>query len=178
MQDSVKALGIKCLLNQYFSITATIANNTDVIESMGENVDYIFTDPETYAACIRFFIPRQAKTIVVAGTAGSKIDSDVTMLCSSDDITTITDNLSLFFDRQGNDGGVNDGILSSRETDVLRLVASGLMNKEIAERLNISINTVLTHRKNITAKLGIKSTSGLSVYALMNGIIAQQEVKR
>ena len=62
--------------------------------------------------------------------------------------------------------------LSQRETDVLRLIASGMMNKEIAENLGISINTVLTHRKNLTAKLGIRSVSGLSFYAMMNGIIA------
>ena len=63
---------------------------------------------------------------------------------------------------------------SQRETEVLRLVASGCINKEIAHRLNISINTVLTHRKNITAKLGIKSVSGLTFYAMMNGLIAPQ----
>ena len=69
----------------------------------------------------------------------------------------------------------NDGnTLSQRETEVLRLVASGCINKEIAHRLNISINTVLTHRKNITAKLGIKSVSGLTFYAMMNGLIAPQ----
>ena len=61
--------------------------------------------------------------------------------------------------------------LSMREIDVLRLVASGLTNKEIADALCISVNTVLTHRKNISAKLGIKSVSGLSLYAMMNGII-------
>jgi DNA-binding CsgD family transcriptional regulator len=61
--------------------------------------------------------------------------------------------------------------LSLREIDVLCLVASGLTNKEIADKLNISTNTVLSHRKNITAKLGIKSVSGLSVYAMMNGYI-------
>ena len=46
-----------------------------------------------------------------------------------------------------------------------------MTNKEIADRLIISINTVLTHRKNISAKLGIRSISGLSVYAIMNGYI-------
>ena len=43
--------------------------------------------------------------------------------------------------------------------------------KEIADSLNISVNTVLTHRKNISSKLGIRSVSGLSLYAMMNGII-------
>ena len=61
--------------------------------------------------------------------------------------------------------------LSQREKEVLCLIAKGLINKEIADTLNISINTVLSHRKNITAKLGIKSVSGLSVYAMMNGYI-------
>ena len=45
------------------------------------------------------------------------------------------------------------------------------INKEIAKELNISINTVLSHRKNLTAKLGIKSISGLTFYAMMNGIV-------
>ena len=67
--------------------------------------------------------------------------------------------------------------LSPRETEVLRLVAKGLMNKEIADRLNISINTVLSHRKNLTAKLGIKTVSGLSFYAMMNGYISDIDDK-
>lgn len=61
--------------------------------------------------------------------------------------------------------------LSSRETDVLRLVASGLINKEIADKLNISLQTVLTHRKHISEKLGIKTTSGFTAYAMINGLV-------
>lgn len=61
--------------------------------------------------------------------------------------------------------------LSARETDVLRAIARGLTAKEIANELCISVNTVLTHRKNISAKLGIRSVSGLSLYALMNGLL-------
>ena len=63
------------------------------------------------------------------------------------------------------------GELSAREKDVLRLIAGGKINKEIADELCISINTVITHRKNISTKLGIKSASGLSLYAMMNGLI-------
>ena len=48
---------------------------------------------------------------------------------------------------------------------------------EIAEHLNISLNTVLTHRKNITAKLGIKTVSGLTFYAIMNGLISGDEIE-
>ncbi|MDR3251463.1 MAG: LuxR C-terminal-related transcriptional regulator [Tannerella sp.] len=63
--------------------------------------------------------------------------------------------------------------LSPRETDVLILIAKGLMNKEIAERLNISIHTVISHRKNITRKTNIKSAAGLAMYALMNNLIEE-----
>ena len=74
-----------------------------------------------------------------------------------------------FHETSGDDNQIR---LTQRETMVLQLVVEGLINKEIADRLNISINTVLTHRKNISAKLGIKSVSGLSVYAIMNGIVS------
>lgn len=66
--------------------------------------------------------------------------------------------------------------LSDREIDVLLLVAKGMANKEIADELNISIHTVITHRKNITHKTGIKSVAGLTVYALLNNILDQSDV--
>jgi DNA-binding NarL/FixJ family response regulator len=61
--------------------------------------------------------------------------------------------------------------LSNREIEVLKLVALGYANKEIAEKLYISTHTVISHRKNITEKLGIKSISGLTVYAIINNYI-------
>lgn len=66
--------------------------------------------------------------------------------------------------------------LSERERDVLILVAKGMANKEIADRLNISIHTVMSHRKNITHKTGIKSVAGLTVYALLNNLLDQSDV--
>jgi DNA-binding CsgD family transcriptional regulator len=62
--------------------------------------------------------------------------------------------------------------LSERETDVLKLLTKGLSSKEIADRLNISIHTVISHRKNITLKTGIKSQSGLTIYAISNRLIS------
>jgi DNA-binding CsgD family transcriptional regulator len=62
--------------------------------------------------------------------------------------------------------------LSDRETEVLQQLVNGLSNKEIADKLNISIHTVISHRKNITQKTGIKSQSGLTIYALSNKIIS------
>ena len=65
--------------------------------------------------------------------------------------------------------------LSLREIDVLKLIVKGFINKDIADKLCISLNTVLTHRKNITSKLGIKSVSGLTFYAMMNGLISEND---
>lgn len=64
----------------------------------------------------------------------------------------------------------NEG-LSNREIEVLKLVALGYSNKEIADKLYISAHTVMSHRKNMTEKLGIKSISGLTVYAIINDYI-------
>jgi len=67
--------------------------------------------------------------------------------------------------------------LSGREIDILRLVALGLTNNEISEKLFISVHTAMTHRKNITRKLGIKTVSGLTVYAILNKLIKTEELK-
>jgi len=64
-----------------------------------------------------------------------------------------------------------NSLLSGRELDVLRLLISGLSNKEIAEKLYISFHTVVSHRKNIVQKTGIKSVSGLTIYAVSNRLI-------
>jgi regulator of cell morphogenesis and NO signaling len=61
--------------------------------------------------------------------------------------------------------------LSERERDVLIQLVNGLSNKEIADQLCISVHTVITHRKNITRKLNIHSTAGLTIYAIVNKLI-------
>ncbi|MGM9825020.1 MAG: LuxR C-terminal-related transcriptional regulator [Paludibacteraceae bacterium] len=63
------------------------------------------------------------------------------------------------------------GSLSEREQEVLVQVAKGLSNKEIADALCLSTHTVITHRKNIAAKLNIHSTAGLTIYAIANGLM-------
>ncbi len=62
-------------------------------------------------------------------------------------------------------------ILSDREIEVMSLIVQGYINKEIADRLNIGLSTVITHRKNIMDKLGMKSVSALTIYAVMHGYV-------
>ena len=80
------------------------------------------------------------------------------------------------FAQNDNEKKNDDVDLSKRETDVLIAVAKGLMNKEIADQMNISIHTVISHRKNITRKTGIKSVSGLTVYALLKNLIDENDL--
>lgn len=68
-------------------------------------------------------------------------------------------------------------VLSEREREIVAYIVRGMTNKEVAAELFISINTVLTHRKNISRKLDIHSVSGLTIYALVNGIVKIDEVK-
>lgn len=68
-------------------------------------------------------------------------------------------------------------ILSDREKDIIREVALGKVNKEIAEDLCISINTVTTHRRNICCKLDIHTSAGLTVFAIINHLVDLNEAK-
>ncbi|MFA5463822.1 MAG: LuxR C-terminal-related transcriptional regulator [Dysgonamonadaceae bacterium] len=68
-------------------------------------------------------------------------------------------------------------LLTRRETEILKLIAQGNLNKQIADKLNISINTVLTHRKNILSKTGIKTASGLTLYSISHGLLSPDELK-
>ncbi|MGC9341557.1 MAG: response regulator transcription factor [Bacteroidales bacterium] len=72
---------------------------------------------------------------------------------------------------------ITNNELSDREKTILKHVAKGQTNKEIAENLYLSTHTVITHRKNITAKLGIKTISGLTVYAILNNLVTLEEIK-
>ena len=107
---------------------------------------------------------------------------DHTMLAPYSGVIEINDTRSKIISKmnefaQSENTKNNDDVeLSKRETDVLVAVAKGMMNKEIADQMNISIHTVISHRKNITRKTGIKSVSGLTVYALLNNLIDEKDL--
>lgn len=73
--------------------------------------------------------------------------------------------------------GQNADSLSDREKDVIVALVQGMANKEIADHLCISVNTVITHRRNIARKLQIHSPAGLTIYAIINGLVDISSVK-
>jgi DNA-binding NarL/FixJ family response regulator len=93
-----------------------------------------------------------------------------------DNATKLTKKLQAAIEQSQTNTYSDSHDLSERERDVLVLIAKGLANKEIADELNISIHTVMSHRKNIAHKTGIKSVAGLTVYALLNNMLDASEV--
>ena len=86
----------------------------------------------------------------------------------------VTKNISSMVFKGGQD---NADMLSDREKDVVVSLVQGMSNKEIAEHLYISVNTVITHRRNIARKLQIHSSAGLTIYAIVNGLVDISNVK-
>jgi DNA-binding NarL/FixJ family response regulator len=104
---------------------------------------------------------------------------DEKILSGFDDIITISDSKTkiqeIIRNKKNADSENNNNEeredLSDREIDVLKLLTEGNSNKQIANKLKISAHTVISHRKNIVQKTGIKSVSGLTIYAVINKII-------
>ncbi len=66
--------------------------------------------------------------------------------------------------------------LTPREIEVLRLVVEGLLNKQIARRLDVALTTVISHRRNLVRKLGIRSVAGLTIYAVTKGYVDAEQL--
>ena len=78
--------------------------------------------------------------------------------------------------RQSEQEREEDDNLSPREMEVLTCLVNGMLNKEIADQLHISVHTVVRHRKNITLKTGIRSQSGLTIYAISKKIVSIEDI--
>ena len=183
LSDTLQSIGLQSLLTDYFPPVEVCWFPTfDTFNTAGCNdtFDYYFTSPESLVLNADFFLPRRSKTIVlidgVEGAGGISTTSHITIKAPQEIIIEQLQQL-MANDNSGNLSGETNKDLSTRETDVLQLIVKGITNKEIADKLNISLNTVLTHRKNITAKLGIKTVSGLTFYAIMNGIISGYDIE-
>ncbi|MDA3883683.1 MAG: helix-turn-helix transcriptional regulator [Bacteroidales bacterium] len=95
----------------------------------------------------------------------------ITHYSDIEEIAEIIESVEKEQDTHKNEIHENNENLTIREKEILKHVAMGFSNKEIAEQLFISVHTVITHRKNIVEKTGIKSISGLTMYAIMTKII-------
>ena len=90
---------------------------------------------------------------------------------------SLAETFKKFIGKINNNEKSEDNLLSKREKEILRNLALGKTSQEIADELFLSIHTVMTHRKKITAKLGIKTSSGLTVYAIMNKLVDIREIE-
>lgn len=166
--------GLKQLLGEYFGqIHCTLFHSVEeFLESQPDSFDIFFLPAEPVLLNYDFFLPRKPKTILLLKEKNQH--SSFHQLTLHDDLSTTIDSLQQLLDSMIQPKKEeSQEELTSREIEVLKLITKGMMNKEIAEELYISLNTVLTHRKNITSKLGIKTVSGLTFYAMMNGYITE-----
>lgn len=164
LDDTARAVGIRYILERFFDIRAEIISPKGEFKPADSDRSTLYIiSADCWCENQDFFIPRRNRTITV-GNGKNRLDTTA-------EESDIIEQLRVLLKDHSPKKSETSAELSPREIDVLRLVAAGLINKEIAERLNISFNTVLSHRKNISAKLGIKSASGLSVYAMMNGYL-------
>lgn len=177
LPDTLQAVGLECILNEYFSslTISRFTNYPDFTQKSAEMADFYFTNANYFLLHIDFFLPRRAKTIVLMQHTmdALPLSGAMNLIAEEAPLETLIEQIESFLSlADANSHSENNKGLSVREVNVLRLVVSGYTNKEIADQLSISLNTVLTHRKNITAKLGVKTVSGLTFYAIMNGYIS------
>lgn len=111
---------------------------------------------------------------------------DAALLSKYDESVSIFDDLEALSKKIGGMTNVADEeetaddsqeTLSQREREIVICVVKGMTNKEIAEKLFLSIHTVITHRRNISKKLQIHSAAGLTIYAIVNKLVALSDVK-
>ena len=126
-----------------------------------------------------FFLEHRRKTIVLTTSTDPNVQMrDFHSLCVNQSENQLVKSL-LMLEQHAHGQGRNlpqmpptkEKNLTNREVEVLSLIVQGFINKEIADRLNIGLTTVITHRKNIMEKLGVRSVSALTIYAVMNGYV-------
>lgn len=139
-------------------------------DSLLDTFDVFILSAELFISRLDFFLPRKQRVAVVFDGENLGCSLPIVRLDFAEQPESISEKIRNMV-RPLLSPDPLEGHLTLRELDVLKEIASGKTNKEIADVLNISVNTAITHRKNITRKLGIRSVSGLSLYALMNGLI-------
>ncbi len=163
-----------------FTIVGTVEGMRQCMERIGAAMpDMLIADSSLFVPLSRVQIysaypELQDKTVVCLVSSVSadwlvrQFDGSISIY---DDENGIERKLREAVASRGSEPHRENNEISEREREVLVLIASGMINKEIADRLNISVHTVIAHRKNISRKTGIKSVAGLTVYAMMNNML-------
>ena len=182
--NTLCGIGLQTLLEEIIPM-ATIR----VFHSFGELVDdtpdmyaHYFVSAQIYFEHTAFFRERHPRAIVLAGGENLPQLAGVPTLNIYQDEKTLVKSILRMHER-GHHKGCNhphtspiEHELSAREIEVLVLITKGFINKEIADKLNISTPTVIFHRRNIMEKIGSKSIGRLTIYAVMNGIVDVKEL--
>lgn len=151
-----------------------------------ERYFHYFVDMRIVLSHMSFFSELRHKTIVLSSSVdnvGSPLGSFHT-ICTNQPEKMLLRSL-LMLEQHAHAHGrnlppmpssCNAATLTQRETEVLTLVVKGYINKQIADKLNLSLPTIISHRKNMMDKLNIHSVSALTVYAVMNGYVDVNEI--
>ena len=180
--NTLAVLGLKQLLQNVLPIMTvdTFGSFAELEASHPDSYFHYFAAMNIVLENKAFFIERKRKTIVLTLSLDSVSTlSDFHSLCINvPEQELVRSLLALLQSAHGHGKNMppmpevlNRKILSDREIEVMSLIVQGYINKEIAEKLNIGLATVITHRKNIMDKLGMKSVSALTIYAVMHGYV-------
>jgi DNA-binding NarL/FixJ family response regulator len=180
--NTLAVLGLKQLLQNVMPIM-TIDTYGSFSELEANNPDqyfHYFVAMDIVLNHRTFFSERRRKTIVLTlSLSDTSLLSDFHPLCINQPEQQLIRSL-LHLQQHAHSNGRNlppmphvlqQKILSDREIEVMSLIVQGFINKEIADRLHIGLSTVITHRKNIMDKLGLRSVSALTIYAVMHGYV-------
>lgn len=180
--NTLAAVGLRQLLQNVMPIMTveTFGSFAEFEASHTDDYFHYFTAMNIVLENRLFFTAHRQKTIVLSPLTTHQAPlKDFHSLCINQPESRLVRSL-LMLQQHAHAGGKNlppaskvqqPGILTDREVEVMSLIVQGYINKEIADRLNIALATVVTHRKNIMEKLGAKSVSALTIYAVMHGYV-------
>ncbi len=180
--NTLAVMGLRQILQNIMPIlqVETYSNFDEMIMNNPEGIVHYFVAINVALENRAFFLDHRQKTIILTTSSDPTTQlAGFHSLCINVPEEVLVKNL-LILEQHAHANGknlpkmpnvINRKILSDREIEVLSLIAQGYINKEIANQLNIGLTTVITHRKNIMDKLGMKSVSALTIYAVMHGYV-------